>query len=524
MANRVTIVILDNGATSIQVPTESTQLVIGCSSSGPVATAFASTSPQNIVTQFGDGPLVEAAAMIAAVGGVPICVRATSNTAGAASSVTAGSGNTGTSVMTVSGVPRDTYYYKITVVTAGVPGTGPFGITVSYDNGRTTSPAIQLGTATTYLIPNSGVTLSFSALQANVGDTYTFGTTEPLWNDAGVQAAINGFLASPYKAGGVGSTHIVGGAVATNFAIGAAGSDMAAIGGYLQTLRKNNFIFGRAILSARDAKPPASFGGTGEAEATWIAAIVSDFRSQSLNSDTTGRISVAGAYWNMTSQLTNGLGLSPRFRRSVAYAYAQRVVQIPPQRMPSRVQDGALSPIVVTPADSSDGFVYHDESIAPGLDSTTGGSGGYFATTTTIQGKSGVFLLHGNLFGQAGSVIGYWPQGVVLDLACSIAYQVGINNIDNDIRTLPTGTIDPRDAVTIQNAIASAIKTNMTDAGMLNATSANPYGCLVTVDQQHVINTLQGGDGNLPIQVQIFGKGYILTETISVGFAPAAAA
>jgi hypothetical protein len=226
----------------------------------------------------------------------------------------------------------------------------------------------------------------------------------------------------------------------------------------------------------------------------------------------------------MTSELTNGLGVSPRFRRPVSYALAQRVSNIAVQRMPSRVKDGALSPIVIGVADKADGFVYHDESLTPGAFDTNTGGAAHLSTTTTIQGKSGVFMLHANLMSQVGSVIGFLPQGNVIDQACSIAYQVGINNIDDDVRTIPaTGTLDPRDAQTIGDAISMGIKTNLTDKGALIAAPANPFGCTTTVDQTHVVNTLQGGDGNVPIQVQLFGKGYVLTETISVGFAPAAA-
>lgn len=523
MAGRVQIVVLDNGATAIQVPTQNVQLVFGTSSAGTVGVPFASTSPQNINNTFGFGPLPEAASMVAAVGGVPICCKVTSNAAGAASAVT--HVGTSTSVVTVTGTAFDTYQMLVTVPTGGggTIGTGPCSITVSFDNGRTTSPAIPLGTANTYAIPNTGLTLNFAAGNLVAGDTFTFGSTEPLWNTAGIQAGINAFLASIYKQGGAGSVHIVGGSTATNGAIGAAGADMVAIGGQLQSMRTNQYVFTRGIMTARDAKVPVAFGGAAETEATWAGVINADFTGQSLNADTTGRLCVTAAFWNMTSQLTNGLGMSPRFRRPVSYALAQRVVQISTQRMPSRVRDGALSPIVIGVADKSDGFVYHDESLNPLFDTNTGGAA-HLSTTTTIQGQSGIFLQHANLMSNVGSVVGFLPQGSVLDMACSIAYQIGILNIDDDVRTTPLGTIDPRDALTIQNAIASAIKTNMTDKGMLVGSVQNPYGCLITVDQQHILNTLQGGDGNLPIQVQIFGKGYILTETITVGFAPAAAA
>lgn len=516
MAGRVTVVVLDNGATSVQVPNGNTQLVIGCCGGGVVGIPFASTSPSNILTTFDYGPLTEAMGLVAAVGGVPIGVKATTTTPGAASAVVATAGNTGTSVMTVTGTPKDNYFVIVTCTTAGTIATGPVGITVSLDAGRTKSPPIAMGTATTYAVPNTGVTLNFTSAAIGLGDTYTFGTTEPAWNAAGIQSAITAFLSSQYGKLGVGSIHIVGGSTILNGTVGATGSDMVSIGGYLQTARTNQFVFTRAYISARDTKVPVPYGGAAETDAAWQTAINTDFTGQSLNADTTGRTSVCAAYWNMQSQFVNGMGVAPRFRRSVAYAAAQRQVQIPPQRMPSRVKDGALAPIVISPADKSDGFNYHDESITPGLDTTTGGSGGHFSTTTTIQGKSGVYLQHANLFSPTGSVYGFMPQGLVIDIACSIAYQVGVTEIDNDVRLTPSGSMDPRDATTISNSITSAIANNMTMAGMLTSSPANPKGCTAVVDQQANVQAT----GNVPITVLVNGKGYILTETIGVGFQP----
>ena len=514
MAGRVSIIILDNGASSASVAQSSTQLVIGTSSLGTVGAPFASTSLPNISTNFGVGPLPEAMGLVAAVGGVPIGIKATANTAGAVGAVTTVGG--GTSVVTATGTPFDTLYILMTVVAAGTIGTAGITFTISYDAGRTTSPLIALGTATTYLVPNSGITLNFAAGTMLVAQTNTVATVEGLWNDAGIQAAITAFLGSSYKTPGVGSVHVVGGAVATNLASGAAGADMMAIGGYLQSARLTQYVFNRAIISARDTKVPVAYGGAAETEAAWMTALNTDFQGQSLNYDTSGRICACAAYWNIQSAFAlPGLGVAPRYRRSVAYALAQRVVLIPRQRMPSRVRDGALSPIVTSPADKLDGFLYHDESISPGLDSTTGGAGGNFATTTTIVGKNGVFLQHANLMAPTGSQYGYLPQGFVTDDACSLAYQTGINNIDDEVRTVGTGTIDPRDAASIGLSIQTAIAVNMTNQGELTASATMPDGCTAIVDQ--TINVAANG---VAINLTLNRKSYILKETITIGAQP----
>lgn len=512
MSGRVVIVVLDNGASSAQVAQSNTQLVIGCADAGPIATPYASTNPIAISGQFTGGPLVQASAMIAAVGAVPICVRAATNTAGSQTAVI--HTGVGLSVCTVTGPANDTYYVLVKVA---LPGTGleqgtignagdGLAIYISLDAGRSFSPAVPLGAATTYVIAGTGLTLNFTVSTFVHNDTYSFGTTAPAWNVAGIQAALNGFAASSYAQQGVGSIHIVG---------TAAGSDMVAIGGYLQTLKNKNFIFGRAYLDARDAIPPVGYGA-GETEATWMAAILSDFKGQALNTDTTGRTAVCAAYYNMTSQIATALGVSPLYRRPLSWAVAQRDTLIPPQRMPSRVKDGALSPIVVTPADASDGFIYHNESVTPGLDTTKGGSGGWFTTATTVQGQKGIFCQHANLFSPVGSTYGYMPQGHVIDIACSVAFQKGTLEIDDDVRVTASGGMDPRDAATIAGAMRKAIKSNMTDAGMLVASAVHPDGCEVVIDTNANIGI--GGPGDLPISVQVFGKGFILSETITVGY------
>jgi predicted regulator of Ras-like GTPase activity (Roadblock/LC7/MglB family) len=71
------------------------------------------------------------------------------------------------------------------------PGTiGTTGIrgTLSLDGGIT-AKVISLGTANTYVIPYVGLTLSFGAGTLLLGDRYTFSTTAPMWDNAGLTAA-----------------------------------------------------------------------------------------------------------------------------------------------------------------------------------------------------------------------------------------------------------------------------------------------------------------------------------------------
>jgi hypothetical protein len=72
------------------------------------------------------------------------------------------SGITGAASAAASGQPRGTYEARLRFVTGGVVGTDGMKLRSSLDDGRTWSAAKALGTATSYTIPNSGVTLDLT--------------------------------------------------------------------------------------------------------------------------------------------------------------------------------------------------------------------------------------------------------------------------------------------------------------------------------------------------------------------------
>jgi hypothetical protein len=98
----------------------------------------------------------------------------------------------GTSIITMTagtyGI-NDELDATLTVTTACTigSGTGPV-FTLTCDGGRTTK-TVRLGTASTYTIPYVGVVLNFAAGTLVAGDTYSFRTTAPKWDNAGLLAA-----------------------------------------------------------------------------------------------------------------------------------------------------------------------------------------------------------------------------------------------------------------------------------------------------------------------------------------------
>jgi uncharacterized protein DUF2586 len=503
-----TVTLVDNGGAAIVVPSTQIQVVMGVASSGAVGTITATKSPSTLSSTFGWGPLPEAAALTCLAGGTVLAIPLTAATAGALSAVTTSQGtggSTGTSVTTVSGTPYDTYFVEVLYTTGGTIGTGPIAFTISLDAGRSYSPIIQITTATTYLIPGTNITLNFAAGTKVAGNFDQFCSTEPLWNDAGVLVALNALKASPYGQQGFGSMHIVGGSTSPGFGTsGAAGSDVTTIAGdssgYITAWSTNTQpIYAESIFSARDAEAPTAWGGSGgETDAQWQTSILTGFSAVAAR-----RASVCAAYYNMPSALINPLGMVPRFRRSIAYSVAQRTVLMSgPQRSWGRVKDGPLGNIVINPlSDPTDGFNYHNEAINPGLNA------GRFVTTTTRAYLQGVYVLQANNFASTGSQINSRPLMAVWNVAATILVQVGQDLINDNVRLLPAGTLDPRDAATIQSNLLSAINANMTAQQMISSAT-------VIVDQTANV----GLNGIVPITATLTARGIVLQVNINLQY------
>lgn len=485
--------LVDNGGAAIVVPSQSVQFVVGCASQGPIGTIVATRSPQTLNNTFGWGPGVEAAALACVAGGTVLFCRATANTAGTATAVT--HTGTGVSVMTVTGAPFDTYYVEVLVLANGTIATGPCLIQISLDAGRTFSPTINLGTATTYAIAGTGMTLNFTTATIVAGDTYQFSTSEPLWNDAGLSVAFAALQASPYAQQGFGSVHIVG---------KAAGSDATFVGGPTTGLLEAWAaavapLFSQAIMSARDAIAPVAWGGAGETESTWITSILTDYAAVSAK-----RVSVCAAYYNQASALITPLGVVNQARRSVAYAVAARTVQpgFTPNRSWGRVKLGPM-PFLINPAkDSQDGFVYHDEAINPGLNA------GRFVSTTSRAYLQGRYILQANNVASTGAQISSWPLIAVASVAETILIQVGQQSINDDVRLLKSGLMDPRDVATIQKGLQSAIDSNMTAQQMISSAQ-------VVVDGSQNLIT---NNGQVPVTCTLVQRSIILQVNITLQY------
>jgi uncharacterized protein YcnI len=163
-------------------------VVIGCVEQNDDATPRVFASTKSLLTTHGYSPAVDYAAMHFEATKKPIIfVGIPTATAGAVGS-NDGTGVTGTSVITISGTPLEETDAILTVTTGGTIGTNGIVFTLSLDGGRT-EKSIRLGTASSYAIPYIGVTINFAAGTLIADDVYTFRTSAPMWDSAGLASA-----------------------------------------------------------------------------------------------------------------------------------------------------------------------------------------------------------------------------------------------------------------------------------------------------------------------------------------------
>ena len=503
----VTITVQDQGASAaLSVPQTSVQLKVGCAIGGTVNQPYATTNPQALQSQFIGGPLVEAGGMVCQAGNVCIAIACPLVSTGTATAVKATTPGGSTSVLTTTldstNGAWDSYYVQIRCTVGCTIGVAGGFVQVSLDAGRNWGAPIPLGTASTLVlgaafspatVGGTGIQINFGAGALVAGDSWKFSTTGPTWNDAGVAAALAAFAASQYAVQGVGSVHIVGACTS---------GDISAFQTNVQAWT-NGYVYQRAIVELRDANGGGPGGtawsGTAETEAAWLTALA----AVTLGETAQPRISADGGWYNTPSPYANAAGGSPSYRRPLAWTHAVRRTQIGLQRRAGRVKDGPYSTITVNPAvDPTDGFVYHDERVTPGLNAARIGS----ALTWPKKG-AGFFQCQEPLLSAPGSQFVELAIGNVLDAACDIGYAAGVEEVSDDLLLQANGTLDPIELNKLQGSIQQA-----EDQGLIQT----PLASAVKVTVSSTANVQATGD--IPITVSVQPRGYVnsVSETINL--------
>ena len=476
----VTMTLVDNNGASANAALPSVVALMGVSDSGTVGQIVSTRSASTLVSSFGVCPMTEFGAMLIAAGATVLAMSTTSNIGSGTGHGTSGAvqfTGTGTSVVTVAGFPKDTWYIRGKVVTSGTIGTAGIVVQFSADAGRTYGPLIALGTGTTYVIPYTGLTLSFAAGTLVAGDTFSFYTTEPVFATGDVSTAIAAFGSSLYAQTGWGSMALTG---------AIAGSQGTTLEGNLDSLAlPQTSVFTRMYSNAVDATNPTGWGGAGQTDAAWQTALDTSWAGTSAR-----RILAAAGFYNMPSAVgplynaitpgTNWVFGTPRYRRPLSWAIACRKVGLAPQQLSSWVKLGQLGNIVVDPInDPSDGFLYHDERINPGLDSQR-----FAAALSRPRQPVGYYVRSENLMSPVGSDFQLLAQGTVFDNFTTILFQVGTPLIDSITRTNANGTIYENDAQTIESQLFQAVANNMGSQCQLQNTT-------IIVDRTYNVQTNQ---------------------------------
>ncbi len=461
--------------------------VVGTSSAGTVNQPYVSPVPQNFVTNFGYGPGPQLAALVAnSAGNNVVFIKAAAGTPGSQSSVVR-IGVVGSSVVTTTGNSFDDYYVVVTPTVAGTIGTpgnnGP-AFTVSIDAGQTTYATVNLGAASTYLIPNTGITLNFAAGTIAVGDLYYFTGTAPIWSTATLTSAITSLI------GQTGYT------VEDIFVTGqAAASDATSVNSNVTTLF-NAAIYTNAVLHARDAVR----GGTStENEQQWMQSIQTDYASFQA---TNGQVAVSAGNYPCVSPID-----STQMRRPLSWFAAARDADVAISVDLGRVADGPLFPMVVPSvpvlyAGSTTPFILHNESQNAGLD------GSRFMSAFTINGRIGFYIVNPNTMAALGSDLNWLQMRHVLNQMTIILYNFFTGELSSSVRvSSTTGNILPQDANSLEAQCNAQINAGLVNTGDVSAAS------IAITRTNNILSTHQ-----LIVTGTIVPLGYIKTVSITIGF------
>jgi hypothetical protein len=420
----VTITELD-GALGVLPPSAGAlHAVLGVSSSGTENTPATYARVSDLVADFGYGPAIEDAAhSIERYGRPVVFVKTGATTAGAAGAVD-DDGVTGTSVVTADDTttePFDDYEVVGEVVLGGTIGAGPITLRFSLDGGRTFNPSISLGTAVTYTIPNSGVTVDFAAGTLVTGDTFNFRTSAPRWNTTEIAAALDALKNSLVNWE---IAHVVGDLAGADFdVIDPKFTGMMTAGKY------------KAWVGAFRMPNEA------ESEATYLAAFGTAFNSKA----TVHGMICAGACWLISS--VSGR----RYRRPVSFPIGARQAFVSHEINIADVNLGSLPGVALY--DDLGNVVHHDESVNPGLDDARA------TVLRTWEGIQGVYVNRPRILSAAGSDFDIFPHRRVINLAHAALRLYFIRRLNKPVRVdEETGYILEADALEIEAGARAAMR------------------------------------------------------------------
>lgn len=161
------------------------------------------------------------------------------------------SGVLGSSAITFTGTPIDDAAIQVLVTAPATVGTAGGMFQYSLDGGRNFSGSYRLGTATSFVIPNTGVTVNFGAGTLLLNDIAKVRATAPKWDTTALQ---NAFTALQNNGQFIPRLVVICGDISSSTSLQAVQTQIAA---YEATNR-----FTCVVCSLRDYLPPAVYQGS----------------------------------------------------------------------------------------------------------------------------------------------------------------------------------------------------------------------------------------------------------------------
>ena len=338
-----------------------------------------------------------------------------------------------TAAMTISGAPLDAWQVRVKATRAGGTNTGAFRY--SLDGGDVYSDELVYPGGSSYAVPGSGLTLTFSGSLA-VGDVFAFDCTAPTWSNGDLAAALDAVIASTASYSIV---HVVGPQDATTFATVSTKAASA------ESVKK--FLFFVIEAAGQSA---------GQTNSQWSASIISTFANS-----TDKRIGLCAMECELSSVL-NQPQAGRTMRRPVAWALAARAGSIPISEDIGRVASGPLLGV---------SKVYQ-------LDQGETLDAAGFACAFSLNDYEG-FYGSGRLKSPSGSDFQLWQDIRLINEVMRVGYKGQTRYLNDALRVrqaaagqYPAGSIDPADAQTVEAYLAGLLRDAITGPGY--ATEVRP--------------------------------------------------
>lgn len=460
---------VDEFGTGVVSPSTSTPLCMGYSSLGtsghPNTIATYSRIPDLIAGE-GQGPAVEDAAYILGnVGGSVRFMPTQTSVAGAAGSVTPSGGGP---VVSLAGTPNDDYQGKIRIMAGGALGVGKFAYNLDGASVTDTSRWSEVQTIPsggTFVIPNTGITVTFAAGTYVLNETYSWTSVAPMWNSTNLGTAFTQIGLLP--------------ALEWDFAIGSGMHATAAAGA-------TQFAAMQTQLATLQSTYFRHKGGMVDVGNDTAANVITSLAAQV-------GVRVLGAFGGFVAPSAKPFpGWSMPTRRSVgAFGYlgARSLISTDLKRVRSGPIPGCTS-------------VTHD-----GYLQDAGLNDIKISTLRTYAGLTGFFPTNGWLKSQAGSDFRYWPHRRIMDTACNYVYSKQAQFIGEGLTVLADGTgrIDPGDADGFETEVNEGLRVLLTQPARANGKRGHVVSVTYAIDRtNNVLST-----GLIVSQVSVVALAYV---------------